>query len=250
MKWGNLKLVSSFRCDPAIEKRHATDADRQCRSIGRHPDRRGVVIALDGECDMLLKNRIYRIYPGCALLIGNGEEHQEYYPAGTPPVRQLCMLLLPEHLIYHLDTVTDSGYRDDHKISGFRHYCPHDYAELIAAWDRAAEHPDREVYLTELSLLIQLQAVRLFRILPEIEEFDSFNSEKKNRLHIDQVMEYIDRQCGRDCSISTLAHLAGYSRTHFIRNFRRYAGCSVLEYVNRQRILRYRSLLKPSSSTD
>ena len=56
------------------------------------------------------------------------------------------------------------------------------------------------------------------------------------------VMRYIEYQCGRDCSVDTLAQLSGYSRGHFMRLFRDYAGCSVLDYINCQRRVRYQSL--------
>ena len=55
-------------------------------------------------------------------------------------------------------------------------------------------------------------------------------------------MRYIEYQCGKDCSIETLAQLSGYSRTHFVRLFRDYAGCSVLDYINCQRRIRYQQL--------
>ena len=42
-----------------------------------------------------------------------------------------------------------------------------------------------------------------------------------------------------------LAKLAEMGRTSFIAHFRRYAKCSVLEYVDRQRIRRCRALLRP-----
>ena len=101
-------------------------------------------------------------------------------------------------------------------------------------------------FLAEVSLRLQLRAVQIVQLQKEIESYDGYNTLKRNGLHIKQAMDYIDVQCGKNCSIAHLTKLAGCSRTSFIRNFRRYAGCSVLEYVNRQRMLRYKSLLKPS----
>lgn len=246
---GRLKLVSSFYCDPAIGKRSATAGDRQCRKIDRHPERKEFKIVLDGECDMLLNGTIYHLFPGCAMLVDNGEEHQEFYPTDTPPGRHFTVLLMPEHFVYSLITVTGTGYQNENRISGFHHYDPYGRKALITACDKHKEHPGEAEYIAELSLLLQLRAVILIELSREIEKFDGYNTEKRNRFRIGEVMEYIDTQCGRDCSIATLAKLAGSSRTNFLRNFRRCAGCSVLEYVNRQRIQRLRSLLKASYTT-
>ena len=246
---GKLKIVSSFDCDPAIGSRSATDDDRQCRKIDRHPDRKEFKIVLDGECDMLLDNTIYHLFPGCVMLVDNGEEHQEFYPDNTPPGRHFTILLMPEHIVYSLITVTGSGYRNENRISGFHHYDPYGRKALISACDKLREHPGEAEYRAELSLLLQLRAVMLIELSREIEKFDGYNPEKRNRFRIEQIMDYIDTQCGRDCSIAILARMACCSRTNFLRNFRRYAGCSVLEYVNRQRIQRLRSLLKASYTT-
>ena len=36
--------------------------------------------------------------------------------------------------------------------------------------------------------------------------------------------------------------MAGYSRSNFIRLFRKHADCSVLEYIDRARVVRYKSM--------
>ena len=57
---------------------------------------------------------------------------------------------------------------------------------------------------------------------------------------VSQVMRYIEQQCGRGCQINNLADMFGCSRSRFLKIFRQYAGCTVLEFVNRARIRRYR----------
>ena len=96
--------------------------------------------------------------------------------------------------------------------------------------------------LVELALLVNLQAVRLVRIYQEALHDETHGAEIHNRLLVVNAKEYIDLQCGRDCSIDLLAKRVGCSRTHFTRIFRRHAGCSVLEYINRQRLKHYNSM--------
>ena len=74
------------------------------------------------------------------------------------------------------------------------------------------------------------------------QEYLAHGAEMSNRLIVERAMEYIRAQCGRDCNIDLLSQMAGCSRTNFTRLFRRYAECSVREYVDRVRIERYKSM--------
>ena len=242
---GMPKIASSFYCDPAVQMRPATDEDRKMRVTNRHADQHEILVVLDGECEIMLESCIYRISPGCALLVAAGEEHEEY-----PPVGYLCTIMLPEHMVYHLSAANGEDYRLLYDIGNYRHCDPHRQKMLLDSWQKTRECGAKPEYLTELSLLIQLHAARLVQIYDAAVAYDGYNPEKRNRARIRHVMEYIEVRYGKNCSIAELTKLAGCSRTSFIRDFRRIAGCSVLEYVNRQRVLRLRSLLKPSCTTD
>lgn len=73
---GRPKIAASFYCDPAIVRRPAGAADRQGRAVNRHADQREILLVLDGECEIFFDGGIYRLFPGCALLIDSGEEHR------------------------------------------------------------------------------------------------------------------------------------------------------------------------------
>lgn len=246
---GRLKFVTSFYCDPAIESRPATGEERKYHSEEKH-EYREAMVALDGEYDLLFDGRIYRMFPGTALLIDKGEKHEGWYPDIAAQGRHLWIHLLPEHFIYSLWYNDGGGYKYLRWISNYHHYDPHGQRMLHDAWDKAQTSGGAAEFLTEVSLRLQLRAVQIVQMRREMEEFDDYNTIKRNYIRIRKAMDYIEDQCGRNCSIAALAQMAGCSRTNFIRNFRRHAGCSVLEYVNRQRVLRLRSLLKPSCTTD
>ena len=244
---GKLKMVSSFYCDPAIGRRPANEADRKCRTIETHDDQRELLIFLNGKCERMLGDTLYALTPGTALLIDAGEAHQGGYVPNTPPGRYFWTIFRPEHMVYHLTDITDDGdARPLDGITNYHHYDPHWRKMLLDAWDRTKNGGPGIENLTELALFLQLHAARLVQVYGEALAYDGYNPEKRNRMRIERVMNYIDVQCGKNCSIAKLAQLAGCSRSNFLRNFRRHAGCAVLEYVNRQRVLRYRSLLKPS----
>ncbi len=71
------------------------------------------------------------------------------------------------------------------------------------------------------------------------------NGSRRRRNRVWMVMDYIEDQCGRECSVDHLVKLAGIGRTTLLCAFRRYTGYSVLEYVNRQRVQRCRALMRP-----
>lgn len=241
-----LKIASTFYCDPEIEKRPAVEADRKCRVIERHSDWREILVVLDGECEMMLANEIFYLTRGSVLIIDKDEDHQVYYPKHSGHGLHLWISVMPEHIRYLPITLDEEGFIAEYKIGGYNHYAPHDNRALVEALNNARDNRGDTLFLTNLSLLIQLQTIQLLLLAKEIETYSGYGPEKRNRFRIEQCMEYIDQQCGRNCAVATLAKIGGFSRTNFLRNFTRYAGCTVLEYVNRQRILRYKSLLKQS----
>ena len=246
---GRLKLVSSFYCDPAIKSRPAAPEERQYHSEETHAHREALIV-LDGEYGVLFDRRIYTLIPGTALIIDADEPHEGWYPDDAPPGRHMWVHLLPEHFIYSLWYNDGEGYRHLNRVSAYHHYDPHGQKLIHDAWNKARESGGAPEFLAEVSLRLQLRAVQIVQLQREMESYDGYNTAKRNWLRIKQTMDYIDVQCGKDCSIAKLAQIAGCSRTSFIRNFRRHAGCSVLEYVNRQRMRRYRSLLKASLHPD
>ena len=240
---GKHRIVSSFHCAAGIESRAATDEDCRHHREESH-DFREAMIVLDGKYELLFNRRIYRLVPGTAVIIDAGEPHEGWYPEDAPPGRHLWVHLLPEHFIYSLWYNDGKGYRPVRDVCAYNHYDPYGQRMLHDAWNKARESNGAPESLAEVSLRLQLRAVQIIDLQKEMENCDKYNTEKRNWLHIKMTMDYIDLQSGKDCSIAKLAQLAECSRTSLIRNFRRHAGCSVLEYVNRQRILRYQSLLK------
>ena len=246
---GRLKLVSSFYCDPAIKSRPAAEEERRLHCEESHAHREAMIV-LDGEYGVLFNGRICTLTPGTALLVDVDELHEGWYPDEAPPGRHLWIHLLPEHFIYSLWYNDGEGYRHLNLVSAYHHYDPHGQKLIHDAWNKMRESGGAAEFLAEVSLRLQLRAVQVVQLQKEMESYDGYNTDKRNWLHIKRTMDYIDIQCGRECSIAKLAQIAGCSRTSFIRNFRRHAGCSVLEYVNRQRMLRYQSLLKASHHPD
>ena len=242
LKLRELKIASSFHCDPAISVRAATPEDRRVRSFHSHCDVYEILLVLDGACEIMIGDRVYSGGAGAALLIEPGIKHESFYPKTAPDGRHFWILCMPNYLLYNLFCNDGHNCTRLRELAGYQHCDPQFRETLGAIFDHARRSRGGAACLRELELLILLRAAQMARIREEAKSFAAYGSEKNNRVRIEKAMEYIGQQCGRDCDIDLLAQLAGCSRTHFTRLFRRFAKCSVLEYVDRQRLSRCKAL--------
>ena len=242
LKQRALKICSSFYVDPSIRVCPAADEDRKRRLFHSHTDMREILLVLDGECEYMIGDKLYCGGADTAIVVPPGIPHEAYYPDVVPHGRHLWILLLPNFIQFHLFMIDDKGIRRDMVLNGEHCFSPGPHEQLVAALDRAERLGGVPEVLAEISLLVNLLAVRLISFYREALQNETRSTESRNRLLVNSAKEYIDVQCGRDCGIDLLAKRCGCSRTHFTRIFRRYAGCSVLEYINRRRLKRYLSI--------
>ena len=238
-----LRLASTFYRDPAIRSRRANDNDRKARRCEKHSDTWEIQIVVDGSADYLLEDRVYTLRVGDALLVDSGETQQAYYNAGTPPGTQFWLYVTKEQLICNLLRASGESY-DFALPSCHIKYDPRLRKLLLDAWEAAKSDGSAEA-VNELALIIEFCMARFARLSAEGMGGNEDNAPRLRRNRVWKVMDYIEDQCGRDCSVARLVKIAGVGRTTLLCAFRRYVGCSVLEYVNRQRILRCRALMRP-----
>jgi len=72
---------------------------------------------------------------------------------------------------------------------------------------------------------------------------------KLSRAHELRVAEYIEANLGKDIGLQDMAELAGLSRFHFLRAFKKTTDETPYQYLLRRRILRARTLLRESKMT-
>ena len=241
-----LKICSSFHVDPSIRVRVATDGDRKSRRFHSHTDMREILVVLDGECEYLIGNKIYQGGVDTAVVVPPEIPHEAYYPEAAPHGRHLWIIITPNFIQFNLFLIDGKGIRCDMALKGAHYFAPGHHGQLTAALDRAEQGGESPELLTEISLLINLLAVQLISFYREALRDETPSTDFRNRSIVNSAKEYIDLQCGRDCGIDLLAKRGGCSRTHFTRIFRQYAGCSVLEYINRRRLAHYRTI-RPDS---
>ena len=242
LKLQALKICSSFYVDPSIRVRAADDADRKKRLFHSHTDMREILVVLDGECEYQIDNKIYQGGVDTAIIVPPEIPHEAYYPDTAPHGRHLWIIITPNFMQFNLFLIDDRGIRCDMALKGAHYFAPGYHEQLIAALNRVDHGGESPEAFKEISLLIDLLAVRLISFYREALQDETPSTAFRNRSLVNSAKEYIDIQCGRDCSIDLLAKRCGCSRTQFTRIFRQYTGCSVLEYINRQRLKRYFSI--------
>ena len=204
---------------------------------------REILLVLEGECEIMIGDSICRGGPGTLMLVDTGVPHQYCYPANSRPSRHVWFMFWPHYMVFA--AVTDDGDRQ-RTLPAFRDYRCFDQYIIDAvgkSWDALIAGDSSAENLAEFKTLIRLISIRQVKSYDDaVAEDDRLSAKRKSDKKLWNVMRYIEYQCGKDCSIETLAQLSGYSRTHFVRLFRDYAGCSVLDYINCQRRIRYQLL--------
>lgn len=90
---------------------------------------------------------------------------------------------------------------------------------------------------------------KLYSIFSHIFEFGFYSTDEvlKNKKAVDKlekVIKYINLNYQKNITIDELAHISGYSISHFSHFFKEITGKTPIEYINRQRILNACELLK------
>ncbi len=204
----------------------------------RHSHREAMLV-LENTVTQSLNGRIYEGGPGSLFLFDSNEGHDQGYSSSTPDGAHFWLFLFP-NVINCIGDETRGG----SQIIDFRAiYRNQELLTLLhATWDDAAAgRLPPEIALPRLHAIFNLIFTEVVKSLTS----GSGEPETHSHQHeaISEVRKYLDRTCGRDTDILSLARIAGYSRPHFLRLFRQYAGCRVQEYIDSRRIQRYEQLI-------
>lgn len=75
---------------------------------------------------------------------------------------------------------------------------------------------------------------------------DTVNNSKKNDstpAYIEKAKQYIRNHLSKPISIQDISELLGMSKEHLMRQFHRYAGCTITEYINHERMHAAKNML-------
>lgn len=236
------RVAADFYCAPGVTVRRAEEDECRIRRFHTREDAREILLVLEGEVEMVVGDFIYGGGPGTLFLIPPGVSHEKGAFSPGENCRYFRMVIWPLRIAYSLASGSRGEYNFSPGFGSCFDFDPDFNRQLARAWDDAAAHRGDPEYLEELMVLIRLRAVQLSRITREWSPADCSDREVVNRRVVRMVMHYIEQQCGRDCGIARLAAMTGYSRSRFLSIFSRHAQCTVLEFVDRQRVRRCREL--------
>lgn len=185
---------------------------------------REMLFVLEGRSRFLYRDRVWDLAPGTLVAIDAWEVHAFGYRAaddgllhlwlGLHPPRMTCALLQVERGRYrsvaHLDSLSGSAF---------------DF--LSRQWDEASAE-DRDPALR--SALLAGVAETAMRAAALGEGRDRTPTETANGL-VDFVADFIARQHGRDCSLTRIERVTGYSRFYLSHLFRQARGKTIGEAI-------------------
>ncbi len=194
--------------------------------------RREVMYLLSGNHSVRFKESVYPASPGTVLLLNSREKHDDAYFPQPEESTHLWLIIRPDCINCQCDKFVDGKL----KIM-FRHFYRNreHIAEINRVWDAGARG-------------ILSPATAVFALLAHLDLviFDILRSEDKQKLHsfdhgieaVEKAKSYLESTNGKNCSITFLAELTGFSVMHFQRLFKKHAGMTVGAYTDQIRLQR------------
>jgi len=197
------------------------------------------MIALEGRTVYGVNGQAYPCGPGSVFVFEPDVPHDEGYPEWTPATTHLWIAFIQNKAMARLIDGRGGRIRVRGNIPGL--FAPHD----SALWQEGAS-PGAPGRPPELARLRRLAA--LAEVVADLVEAGYGESKAGQRRHfqrekIEAICRHIQDTGGRDAELSHLAHIAGFSKYHFLRLFKAHTGQSVHTTVTQARRLRVEELL-------
>lgn len=202
----------------------------------RH-DFREVMAVVSGSCVFKLKNRFYHLNTGDILLLNSMEAHTDgHYPeAGSVYWWGSFWTDMLRIYLWQEDKITDSRVLALGSFSDF----------IYHLWDEAAA-VDGVDARSEFGSVISVLINNFLRNRNSENNFMARNSQSRI---MDKIIDYINKMPSLNCTLDSLALLAGYSKVHFQRRFTEYTGMVFREYLLRKRVERYFRIMEKKEAS-
>ena len=190
-----------------------------------------------GEGEVSIDEQMLRVEAGDIVVINANRIHR-VAPAGKGELDYHCIIIDRAFCL--------ANFFDTNTLS----FCPHfKDREMSAEMERLVEWYDLPDDTSFRAQNIRASALRILALLGA-KHLLSDNAPPADTPHLKRIkraIEFIGAQCHRDISLGEIAQFVDLSKFHFDREFRRITGYGLVEYVNKVRCERAKSLL---GSTD
>ncbi len=217
--------------EPTEDARHARWLDDNPHAHA-HPEI--MVIVSGGGCHAH-GERIFPCRPGTAFFFGPFDAHDPEPAPHLPDARQLWFALHGSRATARMIEVAGGSWRREWAL-----VLPASH-DAVGQWRRAEEAPVAEMRRLRLSAVARILVAELLEVdasAPGTDDRRGFQ-----RAVVEAICEHIEETAGCGDDLASLARLAGYSKYHFARLFKREAKMTVLEYIDRCRLERTQEMV-------
>lgn len=203
-----------------------------------------IIMPLENNYTAILDNKSFILHPEDILIIPSGEMHELVAP---PSGKRLIFQV--DHSIIREVNGFDSIYNKFFPCAIFRKEEEIETHKLLTnlllqiceEYNCTAPLYEASIHAMVISFFVHAGRIRLNKA-------DTFTkvTKHKQQLYIDtffNLCTYINEHCAEDLTLEKLASMTGFSKSHFIRLFKEFAGVSYYEYLTKRRMLQAEILL-------
>lgn len=203
-----------------------------------------IIMPLENDYTVILDKTTYALHPKDIIIIPSGEMHELHAPSSG------------QRLIFQVD---HSIIRE---VNGFDSvYSKFFPCALLRETDQLKGHQDLVNILLQISeestnasplyeACIHSLIIYFFVLVGRIpfHNTDTFSgiAKRKQQSYVDiffNMCTYLNEHCTENITLEQLANMSGFSKSHFIRLFKDFAGVSYYEYLTKRRMINAEILL-------
>lgn len=237
-KW---KIVSSlFPSDHRTVKNRAHEQWLKTNS-DKHLTKE-MLLVFEGVALNSLNGYIYPASPGTVFLFDTYEEHDKSYSRELGKAVHLWFSLGPHRIFVRLLKIRNGRIEYERKILNLEK--PDLCSAFIQGWSGLKNSPlDEHLRKMKLKSLLSLLFLELIEqdLIGEKSDYDSAEHQTKI---IQMIRQHIAETSGRGLTVDKLARIAGYSKFHFLRFFKKHTGQKIHECINAARLIKIEEMLK------
>lgn len=233
-------LLSLHRWAPVFDDRHegALDHPHHARWLRENPHSHAhpeILMVVSGGGFHAHGEAVFPCRPGSTFFFGPFDAHDAEPAPHLPDARQLWFALHGSRATARMLEVADGRWRRDWAV-----VLPATQ-DAVGQWQRACEPASAETRRLRLMAVAQLLVATLLEAGEEAARDDDQRGFQE--AVVDAICDHIEETAGRGDDLSSLARLAGYSKYHFARLFKRETGMTVLQYIDTCRLNRTREMV-------
>lgn len=206
-----------------------------------------VYMPISGKITYIVEGKTYKLKPGDIILVNNKELHKPLIELGEVYER-IVIWVNPDFIRRQSDentnlcTCFESSSKRRHNLIRPNSDMFNLIRNVVSKLEKVCGHASygynilKNIYLTEL--LVFLNRTLMDNYDEEVEVDIEYNEK------INNIIQYINENLSEDLSLDTISTKFFLSKYHLLREFRKYVGHSIHQFIQKKRLILAKSLLK------